>query len=222
MSTAPMAAIRPVNSSHWRTDLVTTWTASTSGGGDDGASAWPLLQAVITKAMTTMAMAERPARSDASKPWRYGMSALLTGSDLELKLTSTSKSARGSFMRRRPAADELINIREMCERSSAPASTLRYYERLGLITSERETSGSRRRYSEATLHRIIYITLAQRAGFSLEEIAEQLAILPNIHPLPPKVWEPLRKKWKRRIDQHIAELKQLKIDLKRCERDASR
>ena len=119
-------------------------------------------------------------------------------------------------------ADELINIREMSERSSVPASTLRYYEKLGLITSERETSGSHRRYSESTFHRVIYITLAQRAGFSLEEIAEQLAILPSIHPLPPKVWEPLRKKWEQRIDQTIAELKQLKIDLRRCTRDASR
>jgi MerR family redox-sensitive transcriptional activator SoxR len=119
-------------------------------------------------------------------------------------------------------ADELINIREMSERSSVPASTLRYYEKLGLITSERGRSGSHRRYSESTFHRVTYITLAQRAGFSLEEIAEQLAILPNIHPLPPKVWEPLRKKWEKRIDQNIAELKQLKIDLKRCARDASR
>ncbi len=120
------------------------------------------------------------------------------------------------------AAGELINIREMSERTSVPASTLRYYEKLGLITSERETSGSHRRYSESTFHRIIYITLAQRAGFNLEEIAEQLAILPDIHPVPPKVWEPLGKKWEQRIDQHIAELKQLKIDLRRCARDASR
>jgi MerR family redox-sensitive transcriptional activator SoxR len=110
----------------------------------------------------------------------------------------------------------------MSERTSVPASTLRYYEKLGLITSERETSGSHRRYSESTFHRIIYITLAQRAGFNLEEIAEQLAILPDIHPVPPKVWEPLRKKWEQRIDQHVAELKQLKIDLRRCARDASR
>ena len=120
------------------------------------------------------------------------------------------------------AAGELINIREMSERTSVPASTLRYYEKLGLITSERETSGSHRRYSESTFHRIIYITLAQRAGFNLEEIAEQLAILPHIHPVPPKVWAPLRKKWEKRIDQNIAELKQLKIDLRRCARDASR
>ena len=120
------------------------------------------------------------------------------------------------------AANELINIREMAKLSSVPAATLRYYEKLGLITSERKTSGSHRRYSEATPHRITYITLAQRAGFSLEEIAEQLAMLPNIHPVPPKVWAPLRKKWERRIAQHIAELKQLKIDLRRCARDASR
>jgi hypothetical protein len=39
---------------------------------------------------------------------------------------------------------------------------------------------------------------------------------------PPKVWEPLRNKWEQRIDQNIAELKQLKIDLRRCTRDASR
>jgi MerR family redox-sensitive transcriptional activator SoxR len=120
------------------------------------------------------------------------------------------------------STDELINIREMSERSSVPASTLRYYEKLGLITSERETSGSHRRYSKATFHRIIFITLAQSAGFNLEEIAEQLSILPDIHPLPPKVWEPLRKIWERRIDQRIAGLKQLKIDLRRCARDASR
>ena len=119
-------------------------------------------------------------------------------------------------------ADELIHIREMSERTSVPASSLRYYEKLGLITSERETSESRRRYSEATLHRITYITLAQRVGFSLEEIAEQLAILPKTHPLPAKVWEPLRQKWEQRIDQSIAELKQLKVDLRRCTREASR
>src|SRR5260370_9347191 len=88
--------------------------------------------------------------------------------------------------------NELTNIREMSKRSSMPAATLRYYEKLGLITSERKTSGSHRRYSKATLHRITYITLAQRAGFSLEEIADHPAILPNIHPLPPTCSAPLR------------------------------
>src|SRR5258708_8017306 len=78
-------------------------------------------------------------------------------------------------------ANELINIHEMSKRSSVSAATLRYYEKLGLITSERKTSGSHRRYSEATLHRITYITLAQRAGSTPHTIPPQLPLLPNIH-----------------------------------------
>src|SRR3984893_17379206 len=100
MSTAPIAAIRPVNSSHWRTDLVTTWTASTSGGGDGGASARLLLQAAMTVTMTTMATAERPARSDATKQWRYGTSALLTCNYIEVEVSFNLKNARGGFLRR--------------------------------------------------------------------------------------------------------------------------
>src|SRR5580704_9557408 len=93
MSTAPMAAIRPVNSSHWRTDLVTTSAASTSGGGG-GESAWLLLQAVMTVAMTTMATAERPARSDASKKRRYGTSVLLTGNDTQVEVNFNFENSR--------------------------------------------------------------------------------------------------------------------------------
>ena len=120
------------------------------------------------------------------------------------------------------ASDKLINIREMSERGFVPASTQRYYEKLFLITSERETSGSQRRYSKSTFYKIILITLAQSAGFNLDEIAKQLRNLPDIHPLPPKVWGPLHKIWERRIDQRVAELKQLKINLRRWTRDASR
>jgi len=51
-----------------------------------------------------------------------------------------------------------------------PASSLRYYEKLGLITSERETSGS----SAATAKRLLQDHLdharAER-GFNLDEIA---------------------------------------------------
>ena len=112
--------------------------------------------------------------------------------------------------------DEFVSIREMSERCSIPASTLRYYEQLGLIASKRQSDGKHRRYRESTFHRIKYITLAQRAGFSLDEIAEQLAVLPDKHPLSRKDWEPMSKLWDQRIDQRIAELKQLKIDLRRC------
>ena len=113
-------------------------------------------------------------------------------------------------------SDPLVSIRDMVQRSGVASSALRYYEKLGLIASEREGSSEHRRYRESTFKRICYITIGQRAGFSLEEIAAQLAILPDRFPLPKKDWEPMSRVWDERIDQRIAELKQLKIDIVNC------
>jgi len=71
----------------------------------------------------------------------------------------------------------------MVQRSGVASSTLRYYEKLGLIASEREGSSEHRRYRESTFQKIRYITIGQRAGFSLEEIAAQLATLPDRFPV---------------------------------------
>jgi MerR family redox-sensitive transcriptional activator SoxR len=120
-----------------------------------------------------------------------------------------------------PRPGELISIRDVAQQSGVPASTLRYYEKLGLIASERQGSGEHRRYREVVLQRINYITLAQRAGFSLEEIAGHLAKLPADQIPCGKDWKPLSRLWEQRVDQRIAELQQLKIDLKHCATDRS-
>lgn len=135
-------------------------------------------------------------------------------------VTASPKPKAGAHDLRRHS--ELITIRDMTRQTGVPASTLRYYEKLGLITSEREGSGEYRRYREAVLPRINYITLAQRAGFSLEEIAGHLTKLPADQlPCDGKDWEPLSRLWEQRIDQRIAELEQLKIDLRKCAADAA-
>ena len=115
-------------------------------------------------------------------------------------------------------SDPLISIRDMAQRSGVASPTLRYYEKLGLIASEREGSSEseHRRYRESTFLKISYITIGQRAGFSLEEIAAQLATLPDRFPLLKKDWAPMSRVWDERIDQRIAELKQLKIDIVNC------
>ena len=105
----------------------------------------------------------------------------------------------------------------MSRRSDVPASKLRFYEKLGLLPSKRSNS-AHRRYKESTLHRINYIALAQRAGFSLEEIAQHLARLPADRAPTKKDWAPLARLWGPRIDQRIADLKQLKIDIEQCTR----
>jgi MerR family transcriptional regulator, redox-sensitive transcriptional activator SoxR len=60
----------------------------------------------------------------------------------------------------------------------AAASALRFYEERGLIESERARSGHRR-YPRAALRRIAFIVFAQRMGLTLQEVAAELAKLPE-------------------------------------------
>jgi DNA-binding transcriptional MerR regulator len=62
-----------------------------------------------------------------------------------------------------------LDIGEVKERSGLPASTLRYYEELGLIRSIGR-NGLRRVFAGDVMQRLDFIALGRHAGFSLEEI----------------------------------------------------
>jgi DNA-binding transcriptional MerR regulator len=62
-----------------------------------------------------------------------------------------------------------MDIAEVAKRSGMPASTLRYYEDKGLISSVGR-QGLRRRFDPRVLEQLSLIALGQAAGFSLDEI----------------------------------------------------
>jgi DNA-binding transcriptional MerR regulator len=64
-----------------------------------------------------------------------------------------------------------MNISEVAKRTGLPASTLRFYEEKGLITSLGR-KGLQRRFGPGILDHLALINLAQAAGFSLAEIAK--------------------------------------------------
>lgn len=66
-----------------------------------------------------------------------------------------------------------LDIAEVARRSGHKASALRYYESLGIIAAD-SRKGLRRQYDASVLDRLALVTLGQRAGFSLQEIAETL------------------------------------------------
>lgn len=66
-----------------------------------------------------------------------------------------------------------LDIAEVARRSGFRPSTLRYYEKRGLITSDGR-QGLRRQYDDGVLTRLALIALGQRAGYSLDEIAALL------------------------------------------------
>lgn len=67
-----------------------------------------------------------------------------------------------------------LDIAEVARRSGLPASTLRFYDDKGLITSIGR-HGLRRVFNASVLERLAMITLGQAAGFSLDEIARMIA-----------------------------------------------
>lgn len=66
-----------------------------------------------------------------------------------------------------------LDIGEVVKRSGVPASTLRYYEQLGLV-QVLGRRGLRRQYSEQVLERLALIGLGQSAGLSLQQIGASL------------------------------------------------
>jgi len=110
---------------------------------------------------------------------------------------------------------ELLTISEVSRRSGVAASALRFYEEKGLIKSERAGSGHRR-YPRAVLRRIAFIVFAQRIGMTLDEVASELARLPE-GPVPEgSDWAKLSGRWATRIDQQISLLQRLRASLTEC------
>lgn len=66
-----------------------------------------------------------------------------------------------------------MDIADVAKRSGVPASTLRYYEKKGLIASA-GPSGVRRQFAPVVLHQLALIALGQAGGLSLDEIRAML------------------------------------------------
>jgi MerR family redox-sensitive transcriptional activator SoxR len=109
----------------------------------------------------------------------------------------------------------VLTISEVSRRSGVAASALRFYEEKGLIQSDRASSGHRR-YPRAVLRRVAFIVFAQRIGMTLNEIAAELAKLPEGRVPEGSDWAKLSASWTRRIDERIAGLERLRAGLTGC------
>jgi len=63
-------------------------------------------------------------------------------------------------------------IGQLAEAAGVPSSTLRYYERAGLLSPTSRSAAGYRVYDEESLERLKAIRLAQRAGLSLADVKE--------------------------------------------------
>ena len=68
-----------------------------------------------------------------------------------------------------------LTIGKLARQGGVGVETIRYYQRRGLIETP-DRAGGTRRYDASDLRRLRFIRAAQAAGFTLEQIAELLAL----------------------------------------------
>jgi MerR family redox-sensitive transcriptional activator SoxR len=111
-----------------------------------------------------------------------------------------------------------MSISQVARQVGVRASTLRYYESIGLLASPKRVSG-RRRYDAAVLQRLEIIRTAQQAGFTLAELRVLFdEVLTNS--APPARWHELVQ---RKVDemnlvlQNVQSMKNLLEDIMHCD-----
>ncbi len=69
-----------------------------------------------------------------------------------------------------------FNIGQLAKKTQVKVETVRYYERRGLIPNPPRRESGYRQFSQIDVDRIRFIKFAQAIGFTLNEIAEMLAL----------------------------------------------
>ncbi len=113
------------------------------------------------------------------------------------------------------AAGQWIAIGEVAARTGAAVSAIRFYEEKGLL-SARRTAGGKRMFLRSEIRRVSFILIAQRLGFSLEEIGAHLCGLPDGRTPTKKDWEKISRNFRAAIDERIAALATLRARLTSC------
>ncbi|TDF97997.1 MerR family transcriptional regulator [Paenibacillus piri] len=92
-----------------------------------------------------------------------------------------------------------LSIGRLSAMADVNASTLRYYESVGLLPSPERKNGQRR-YDESILDRIHFIKVAQQTGFSIQEIAVLLEGFETDNSLSER-WEHMAKQKRSELEE---------------------
>lgn len=108
-----------------------------------------------------------------------------------------------------------LSIGEVTRRTGVSASALHFYERKGLISSER-TSGNQRLYARHMLRRVSLILVARRLGIPLTDVARIFAELPTDHAPTHEDWQYVSRIWKRQLEDRRRQIEALEHELTGC------
>ncbi|MBE9079771.1 MerR family DNA-binding protein [Romeria aff. gracilis LEGE 07310] len=107
---------------------------------------------------------------------------------------------------------EGLLIGELSRRVNLPAQTIRYYERVGLLSPPKRTVSHYRIYSAAAAERLDFIQKAKRFGLSLDQIKRLIDLRQDGVP-PCADLKAMVKQHLAELDQHIQDMLNLRQEL---------
>ena len=112
-------------------------------------------------------------------------------------------------------ANERISIGQVAQRTGLSVSAIRFYEEAGLVSPTRN-AGGQRRFPRSDIRRLSFVLIAQRLGFTLEEIRLQLKSLPQERTPTQRDWARRSKGFKQVLEERIVILERLRDRLDGC------
>ena len=107
---------------------------------------------------------------------------------------------------------DLRTISDLAREADVPVSTVRYYERAGILEPDSRTTANYRVYGDGAVERLHFIRTAQGAGFTIADI-KQLLELKNGDTTRCKVVRPLIESRLHHVETQLSELKHVRQTL---------
>ncbi len=112
-----------------------------------------------------------------------------------------------------------FTISQLAKAAEVPTTTVRYYERIGLVEPEDRSQGNYRLYSDESLRKLKFIRAAQSIGFQLDDV-RTLLDAGDAEPLPCEDVQVLIEDRLAEIEERLKDLRHvkrvLKSALKKC------
>jgi len=115
----------------------------------------------------------------------------------------------------RTDSEDLLTIGEVARRSGVAVSAIHFYEAKRLVRSVRG-GRNQRLFARRELRILAFIKVAQRLGFSLEEISSAFRALPLDREPSKSDWQKVSRAWERTLREKIELATRLRDQLNLC------
>jgi DNA-binding transcriptional MerR regulator len=105
-----------------------------------------------------------------------------------------------------------LTIGELAKAADVPTSTVRYYERIGILTPQSRGENGYRQYGQAEVDRLRFVRLAHSVGFTLDDAAMLLRMREHAPVPKPQVDELVRTRLQK-VNEQLAQLAEIKCVL---------